>query len=150
MAAIHMSDLELFATQERNGNGPWSPAIQNLPSTQLNGGEMPKSGDVVAPSRHGKRLATSSSNGENRCDTRFGLHPSELFESSQDFGASREYEHHSNGHIDRGFTFQLGNHDNASFSDFTEDDTALSTRTAAATPLEKATLPRSTTTTEAQ
>jgi hypothetical protein len=107
MAATHTSDLELFATQERNDNDPWSPAIQKVPSTQLNGGEMPQSGDVVTPSRHDKQLDTSSSNGENRCDIRFGLHPSELFESSQNFGAYREYEHHSNGHINRVFTVQL-------------------------------------------
>ena len=73
-----------------------------------------------------KNSIFSSSNGENRGDIRFGLHPSEVFESSQNFGAYHEYEHHSNGHIDRGFTFQLDNHGNASFSDFTDDDTALS------------------------
>ena len=127
MVAIYMSDLELFATQERNVNDPCPPAIQKkAPPTQLNGGEMPQPGDVVTPSRHGKQLATSSSNSENRCDIRCGLHPSELFESSKNFGAYREYEHHSSGNIDRSFAFQLDNRGNASFSDFTDDGTVLS------------------------
>ena len=127
MVAIHMSDLELFATQERNANDPWSPGIQKkAPPTQLNGGEMPPPGDVVAPSRHGKQLATSSSNSENRCDIRFGLHPSELFESSKNVGAYREYDHHSSGNIDRGFAFQLENRGSDSLSDFTDDGTVLS------------------------
>ena len=87
---------------------------------------MPQPGGVVTPSRQGRYLATSPSNGENRCDIRFGLHPNELFESSQNFDAHHEYEHHSNGNIDRGFEFQLDNRGNASFSDFTDVGTALS------------------------